>query len=406
METERLVHEVFVTLAPHLNERQKRLTAAAEAKALGRGGITMVARLTGLSRPTILKGLKELGGVRESMRGERVRRVGGGRKKARDRDSGLMEALERLVDPGTRGDPMSPLRWTCKSTRQLAQALAERGHRVSHRVVADLLKEQRYSLQAHRKTLEGSSHPARDAQFQYINDQACDCLSKGLPVISVDTKKKELIGQYKNGGQEWHPASHPEKVNVYDFVNPEVGKAIPYGVYDMAHNVGWVNVGCDHDTSAFALESIRRWWSAMGSEQYPRADKLLICADGGGSNGSRARLWKVELQAFSDETGLKVTVCHFPPGTSKWNKIEHRLFSHISMNLRGRPWVSHEVVVELISATTTRTGLTVRAELDRGAYPTKIRVSDEQMARVRLQRHEFHGEWNYTICPATPVSDQ
>ena len=279
----------------------------------------MVAGLTGLSRPTILKGLKELGGVRESMQGERVRRVGGGRKKARDRDSGLMEVLSVWWTPGRVGNPCRPCAGRARARASWRRRWPKRASREpSGR--GRLLKEQRYSLQANRKTLEGSSHPARDAQFQYINDQACDCLSKGLPVISVDTKKKELIGQYKNGGQEWHPASRPEKVNVYDFVNPEVGKAIPYGVYDMAHNVGRVNVGCNHDTSAFAVESIRRWWSAW-ARAVPRADKLLICADGGGSNGSRARLWKVELQAFSDETGLKVTVCHFPPGTSKWNKL-------------------------------------------------------------------------------------
>jgi hypothetical protein len=311
----------------------------------------------------------------------------------------LIEALERLVDPVTRGDPMSPLRWTCKSTRQLADALGKTGHVVSHKVVAQLLRESHYSLQANRKTRGGGTHPARDAQFRYINDQASSYLAGGYPVISVDTKKKELVGRYKNAGRAWNPSGRPEEVNVYDFVDPDVGEAIPYGVYDLRNNAGWVNVGCDHDTSTFAVESIRRWWKAMGSVVYPYADKLLICADGGGSNGSRTRLWKVELQRWCDETGLAVTVCHFPPGTSQWNQIEHRLFSHISLNWRGRPLVSHEVVVDLIAATTTRTGLRVRAELDRGSYPTHIKVSDEDLARVQLHRHAFHGEWNYTILP-------
>jgi hypothetical protein len=352
-----------------------------------------------MSRPTIIKGRKELAASSEGMQSGRVRRAGGGRKRARDKDPALVEALERLVDPLARGDPMSPLRWTCKSTRQLADALGQAGHVVSHKVVAQLLHEQHYSLQANRKTREGGAHPDRDAQFRYINEQAARYLAEGYPVISVDTKKKELIGQYKNGGREWMASGHPEEVSVYDFVDPEVGKAIPYGIYDLGHNSGWVNVGCDHDTASFAVESIRRWWKAMGLSRYPHADKLLICADGGGSNGSRTRLWKVELQGLCDETKLAVTVCHFPPGTSKWNKIEHRLFSHISMNWRGRPLVSHEVVVNLIAATTTQAGLTVRAELDRGSYPTHIKVSDEDLARVRLHRHPFHGEWNYTILP-------
>jgi hypothetical protein len=343
--------------------------------------------------------LKELAEPAEADKDERIRRPGGGRKKIEDTDPELVGLLESLVDPETRGDPMSPLRWTCKSTRQLSRALTDAGHPVSHKVVAELLKEQGYSLQANRKTLEGGDHPDRSDQFRYINTQAGTFLSQGLPVISVDTKKKELVGQYKNGGKEWMPSGSPESVNVYDFVNVEVGKAIPYGIYDISQNSGWVNVGSDHDTSAFAVESIRRWWNTMGSEIYSGSDKLLICADGGGSNGSRVRLWKLELQSFSDETGLEITVSHFPPGTSKWNKIEHRLFSHISMNWRGRPLISHEVVVDLISSTTTKNGLIVSAQLDSNTYPLKIKVTDEQMAQLNLHRHLFHGDWNYTVRP-------
>jgi transposase len=399
MEITDFIKESFATIAPHLNEKQLRLLAASEAKSLGFGGVSTLAAATKLSRPTITKALKELSELTGSPQDRRIRRPGGGRKKAKDTDPELVVLLEQLVAPDTRGDPMSPLRWTCKSTRQLSLALTDAGHPISHKVVAELLKEQGYSLQANRKTLEGGDHPDRGDQFRYLNKQASAFLSEGLPVISVDTKKKELIGQYKNGGTEWTPSGAPEEVNVYDFVNPEAGKAIPYGIYDIARNSGWVNVGCDHDTSAFAVESIRRWWTTMGSLIYQGADKLLICADGGGSNGSRVRLWKVELQAFSDETGLEVTVSHFPPGTSKWNKIEHRLFSHISMNWRGRPLISHEVVVNLISATTTKKGLTVVAQLDKGTYPLKVKVSDEQMMQLGLHRHLFHGDWNYTIRP-------
>ena len=399
MEINDFIKESYATIAPHLNEKQLRLLAAAEAKALGFGGVSTLAAVTKLSRPTITKALKELSELTGVAKDGRIRRPGGGRKKAKDTDPELVVLLEQLVAPDTRGDPMSPLRWTCKSTRQLSRALTDAGHPISHKVVAELLKEQGYSLQANRKTLEGGDHPDRDDQFRYLNKQASVFLTEGLPVISVDTKKKELIGQYKNGGTEWTPSGDPEEVNVYDFVNPEVGKAIPYGIYDIARNSGWVNVGCDHDTSAFAVESIRRWWNTMGAKIYQGADKLLICADGGGSNGSRVRLWKLELQAFSDETGLEVTVSHFPPGTSKWNKIEHRLFSHISMNWRGRPLISHEVVVDLISATTTQKGLTVVAQLDKGTYQLKIKVSDEQMTQLNLHRHLFHGDWNYTVRP-------
>jgi hypothetical protein len=305
--------------------------------------------------------------------------------------------LEELIAPETRGDPMSPLRWTCKSTRQLSEALAQRGLTASYHVVGQMLHHLGYSLQANAKTLEGKQHPDRDAQFRYINTTSGRYIARGWPVISVDTKKKELVGRYANGGDEWQPAGEPEQVNVHDFRDPRVGKAIPYGVYDVGWDLGWVNVGCDHDTAPFAVESIRRWWQSMGEDLYRGAAGLLICADGGGSNGYRLRLWKVELQRWADETGLEITVCHFPPGASKWNKIEHRLFSHITMNWRGRPLVSHQVVVELIAATRTETGLEVEARLDQGSYPTKVKVSKEQMKQVRLKPHDFHGEWNYTI---------
>jgi len=401
MDTNDFIKESYTIIAPHLNERQLRLLAAAQAKVLGFGGVSTVAVLTNLSRPTITKALKELDEiVTDSQKEQRIRRPGGGRKSTKDSDPELIAMLDRLVEPGTSGDPMSPLRWTCKSTRQLSRALTDADHPISHKVVAELLKEQGYSLQANRKTLEGGDHPDRSDQFRYINKQASAYMNQGFPVISVDTKKKELIGQYKNSGKEWKPSGKPEEVNVYDFVNVDVGKAIPYGIYDIAGNIGWVNVGCDHDTSSFAVESIRRWWKTMGSTNYPGADKLLICADGGGSNGSRVRLWKLELQSFCDETGIEVTVSHFPPGTSKWNKIEHRLFAHISMNWRGKPLISHEVVVDLISATTTQKGLTVAAQLDNGTYPLKIKVLDEQMAQLNLHRHLFHGDWNYTIRPS------
>lgn len=390
----------LTSVLPLLNERQKRLLLAAEARALGHGGISKVARAAGVSRPIIHKGLRELeAGPAAGLRPDRVRKPGGGRKKLKDKYPGLVSDLEALVDPDTRGDPMSPLRWTCKSVRHLAEGLTQIGHRVSHQVVSELLHQAGYSLQANKKKLEGAQHPDREAQFVYINEQVKKFLAKGLPVVSVDTKKKELIGQYKNGGREWRPKGQPEEVNVYDFINSANGKAIPYGIYDVGRNFGWVNVGCDHDTASFAVQSLRRWWWGMGSKVYPQADQLLISADGGGSNGSRVRLWKLELQGFAQETGLKVTVSHLPPGTSKWNKIEHRLFSHISMNWRGRPLISHEVVVQLISSTTTRQGLKVHAELDEADYPTKIKVTDGQMAMINIRRHEFQGKWNYTIAP-------
>ncbi|MDQ2831675.1 MAG: ISAzo13 family transposase [Chloroflexota bacterium] len=392
----------LASILPQLNERQRRLVLAAEARALGHGGVTRVARAAQVSRTTVHAALTELDtAVPDS---DRSRRSGGGRTSCQESDPTLVGDLEALIEPTTRGDPMSPLRWTCKSTRQLAAALQAQGHPVSYRTVARLLQQLEYSLQAPRKVLEGGGHPDRDAQFDYLNGQVTAALAAGQPVISVDAKKKELVGPYKNGGQEWQPQGQPERVNVYDFVDKQVGKAIPYGIYDVGRNTGWVNVGQDHDTAQFAIESLRRWWQSVGAPTYPQAERLLICADGGGSNGVRVRLWKVALQALADETGLQITVCHLPPGTSKWNKIEHRLFAHISLNWRGRPLVSHEVIVELIGATTTRTGLTVQAVRDTGGYPTKIKVSDEELAAVRLTPHAFHGEWNYTISPAVTMA--
>jgi hypothetical protein len=388
----------LASLLPQLNERQRRLVLAAEARALGRGGVTRVAHAAQVSRTTVHAALAELDAVVPD--NGRSRRHGGGRASRQESDPTLVRDLEALIEPTTRGDPMSPLRWTCKSTRQLAAALQAQGHQVSYRTVARLLQQLEYSLQAPRKVLEGGQHPDRDAQFAYLSTQVTTALAAGQPVVSVDAKKKELVGLYKNGGQEWQPQGQPERVNVHDFMDKQLGKAIPYGIYDVGRNAGWVNVGQDHDTAQFAAESLRRWWPSVGRPTYPQADRLLICADGGGSNGVRVRLWKVALQALAEETGLQITVCHLPPGTSKWNKIEHRLFAHISLNWRGRPLVSHEVIVELIGATTTRTGLTVQAVRDTGSYPTKIRVSDEDLAAVHLQPHTFHGEWNYTISPA------
>jgi transposase len=387
----------LTAILPYLNERQRRLLLAAEAEVLGRGGVSRVARASGVSRVTIHKALQEKG--KSSPNDTRIRRTGGGRKKKREHDPSLVTDLEQLISPSTRGDPMSPLRWTCKSTRQLAEELSKQGHDVSEHLVRELLHEADYSLQANAKTLEGSHHPDRDAQFQYLSDQTREFLARGWPVVSVDTKKKELVGAFKNPGQEWRPKGQPETVNVHDFPDPQLGKAIPYGVYDVGRNSGWVNVGQDHDTASFAVASLQRWWESVGYPTYPQAQQLLICADGGGSNGYRVRLWKVEIQRLANLTGLSITVCHLPPGTSKWNKIEHRLFSHISMNWRGRPLISHEVVVDLIGATTTRTGLQVRAELDPRLYPTKVQVSDEDLAAVRLMPLAFHGEWNYTIAP-------
>jgi transposase len=397
------VSRKFALLAPVLDERQRRLWMAVEAREAGHGGITLVARATGAARSTVTRGVDELdSGATDS---GRVRRSGAGRKRAEMVNPALTAALERLVDPDTRGDPESPLRWTIKSTRQLSAALAGQGHAASDWLVRRLLHEAGYSLQGAAKQVEGRQHPDRDAQFGYLNDRVREHQAVEQPVISVDTKKKELVGRYKNSGRQWRPAGDPEPVNTHDFPDKELGKAIPYGVYDLAADAGWVSVGADHDTSAFAVETLRRWWHTVGAHRYPDTDRLLICADGGGSNGYRTRLWKAELAAFAAETGLAVTVCHFPPGTSKWNKIEHRLFSRISSNWRGETLTSHEVVVNLIAATTTRTGLTVRAELDHAEYPTGIKVSDKQIreleARV-ITRHDWHGEWNYTLTGAPP----
>jgi len=401
MTTHEAIKDRYARVAGTLDERGRRAVAAAEALALGFGGITAVSRATGLSRTVIQRGINELKGAIPVAAPGRIRRPGGGRKKTTEIDPTVLADLERLVDPTTRGDPESSLRWTCKSVRKLAAALGEQGHRVSHQWVAGALRELGYSLQGNRKTREGSDHPERDAQFAHINATADAFLATGDPVISVDTKKKELVGDFKNGGREWRPQGEPEEVRVHDFPLPELGRVSPYGVYDLARDEGWVNVGIDHDTAAFAVESIRRWWQRGGRERYSQAERLLITADGGGSNGSRTRLWKRELQRLADETGLAIAVCHFPPGTSKWNKIEHRLFSFIGRNWRGKPLVSYAVILSLIAATTTATGLTVESYLDTNSYPTGVKVSDEEMAALRIEREEFHGEWNYTILPRT-----
>jgi hypothetical protein len=402
MDIESAIKERYQNLEWALDERLRRLFAASEAKAIGHGGIALVWKATGVARGSIQQGLKELVEKSQGIEGSsrRIRRVGAGRKTTVTEDAALLSALESLVEPVTRGDPESPLRWTCKSLRQLANELGGQGYIVSHTSIGGLLKKLGYSLQGNRKTLEGADHPDRNAQFEYINARVQEVLDQGQPVISVDTKKKELVGQFKNGGQEWRPEGDPEKVNVYDFVDKELGRANPYGVYDLANNTGWVSVGTDHDTASFAVATIRRWWLAMGTPLYPDVKELMITADGGGSNGSRVRLWKLELQQLSDELGIPIRVSHFPPGTSKWNKIEHRLFSHISMNWRGQPLVSHEVIVNLIAATTTRKGLKVSAELDSKPYPKGIKVTDEEFAKIHILRDEFHGEWNYTIMPS------
>lgn len=388
----------FVALFPHLDERQRRLLMGTEARILGHGGIRAVAQAAEVSETTVRKGVDELEAGTEPL--GRVRRPGGGRKRAAEVDPGLRPALLALVGPDMRGDPMSPLRWTTKSTRKLAGELTQQGHRVSADSVGDLLREEGFSLQANAKTIEGTQHPDRDAQFRYINGQARAHQDAGEPVISVDTKKKELVGQYKNGGREWAPTGEPVQVKTHDFLDRQgPGKAIPYGVYDVAANTGWVSVGTDHDTAAFALAAIRRWWQAVGRHDYPQAARLLITADAGGSNGYRTRAWKTELAALAAETGLEITVCHLPPGTSKWNKVEHRLFSHISMNWRGRPLTSHEVIVNSIAATTTRAGLKVRAELDTGTYDTGVKITDAEIDALAMSRHRFHGDWNYTLCP-------
>jgi hypothetical protein len=394
-----IVADVFAFVADHLHELQRRLLLGALALAAGVGGTKLVAEAAGVAPRTVRLGRREVSGLQPTPPSGRVRWPGGGRKRLRDTDATLMVDLGRLVAPATRGEPTSPLRWTSKSGRELADALREMGHQVSARTVIRLLHEMGYSLQANAKLKEGKQHPDRDAQFVYLNEQVEQHQAIGAPVLSIDTKKKELVGEFKNGGREWQPKGRPEAVNVHDFLSQGVGKAIPYGLYDISRNCGWVNVGTDHDTSAFAVEGLRRWWQAEGSSLYEGARQLLLCADGGGSNGYQSRSWKAELARFADETGLEVTVCHLPPGTSKWNKIEHRLFCHISMNWRGRPLTSFHEVVELIRATTTQQGLRVHAELDSGAYPTGASVSDAEFKALPITPHQFHGEWNYTISP-------
>jgi len=398
MSAEQVIRSKYRTLLPTMNERSRRLWSATEAVALGRGGIAVVMRATGLVFNTIAKGIRELS-QKAMLPPDRVRRPGGGRKKATLLHPAMGQMLDRLVDPTTQGDPESPLRWTCKSTRRLAAELTTHGYAVSHVLVATLLAEQGYSLQANQKTREGTRHPDRNAQFEHINRNVIAHLRRHQPVISVDTKKKELVGPFKNGGREWRPKDRPVKVKVHDFVDPRKGKVIPYGVYDLGRNVGWVSVGVDHDTATFAVNTIRRWWRQMGRPSYPRAPSLLILADSGGSNGSRVRLWKWELQRLANRLRLPISVCHLPPGTSKWNKIEHRLFSFISQNWRGKPLLTRATIVNLIAGTTTTTGLKVRCVLDTGKYPPKIPVTPAQMASIHLKPDRFHGEWNYTIRP-------
>ena len=398
---EQTVRTKYQTLKPELDERGRRVWAATEALSLGHGGVAAVARATGLAESTIRLGKRELAKRSKRLKTpRRLRHPGAGRKPLTTQDQDVLKALDALVEPTTRGDPMSPLRWTCKSTRRLAKELCRQGHPVSHTKVGHLLKELDYSLQATRKTREGASHPDRNAQFEHINARVKDFQQRGQPVVSVDTKKKERVGDFANGGREYQPKGSPERVRMYDFIDKHLGKAIPYGVYDMTQNCGWVSVGVDHETAEFAVATLQRWWQQMGQRMYPQAQQLLITADGGGSNGSRLRLWKVAVQKFSDATGLEISVCHFPPGTSKWNKIEHRLFSQITENWRGRPLLSLEVIVNLIANTATEAGLHVEAALDLNPYKTGKKVSDEELAQVNLYPAEFHGnDWNYVIKP-------
>jgi hypothetical protein len=393
------INERYSLIKPFLNEKARRLHLAAEAKIIGWGGIERVSRETGVSSDTISKGCKELEEEPEVIESGKIRKPGGGRKKLIEKDPTLLSDLDSLIEPNVRGDPESPLRWTCKSTRQLARSLKSMGHTVSHTRVAEILRIQGYSLQANQKVIEGEKHPDRNAQFILINNRTKLFTKYGQPVISVDTKKKELVGNFKNGGRKYHLKGHPEKVLVHDFKIPSLGKVNPYGIYDISRNEAWVNVGTDHDTSAFAVESIRQWWNTMGKIAYPDAHKLLITADSGGSNGYRVRLWKVELQKFANDSGLEISVSHFPPGTSKWNKIEHRLFSFITQNWRGKPLISHEVIVNLIAATTTREGLRVECALDKNVYPRGIKICNYELKEVNLAVEKFHGEWNYTIKP-------
>jgi len=398
VEEEGAIRKKFRFLRDSLNERTRRLLAAAEAKVLGHGGVATVERASGVSRSTIERGMHEIDSG-SPLDPDRIRRPGAGRKRATVLDPTLASDLERLVEPVTRGDPESPLRWTCKSVRKLARELNTLGHRVSRNIVAALLLEIGYSLQSNLKTKEGTRHPDRNAQFEHINRKVAAQIARGAPAISVDTKKKELVGDFKNAGREWRPEGTPEKVRVHDFLDPKLGKAIPYGVYDIARNVGWVSVGVDHDTAAFAVATIHRWWRQLGKKAYPKARSILITADSGGSNGSRLRIWKWELQRLANLTGLAIAVHHLPPGTSKWNKIEHRLFSFITQNWRGQPLITHAAIVSLISNTHTTTGLKVHCQLDKGRYPTKIEISDEQLATINMKRDHFHGDWNYTIRP-------
>ena len=406
MQAESPIAQRWELMREHLDERQRRAFAATEARVLGRGGVAQVVAATGMARNTIVAGMQELDGTsNEFVTAEPLaparatRRSGGGRKPASSKDPTLVSDLLALVDPVTRGDPESPLRWTCKSLRVLTDELRAGGHVISHVVVGQLLKLEGYSLQANAKVIEGNQSPDRNAQFEHINASVSAALAAGQPVISVDTKKKELVGRFKNGGREWHPQGEPEKVQVHDFVDAELGRASPYGVYDIGADEGWVSVGTDHDTSAFAVQTIRRWWFSMGRARYPKATELTITADGGGSNGYRVRLWKLELSRLAQQTGLRIRVSHFPPGTSKWNKIEHRLFSFITMNWRGRPLISHEVIVNLIASTKTRSGLKVRSEIDTNSYPKGLVVSDADFSAIKIEPDKFHGEWNYSIRP-------
>ena len=396
-ERERALRTRLAEILPFLNEKQRRVLAASEAKSFGRGGVQTVARITGISRQTIYNGMADLA---EGDVSDRIRRPGGGRKKLSEQSPELVKKIEDVIDEATRGDPESPLRWTCKSVRNVEKSLEEIGYSLSYRTVARILNEREYSLQANRKTSEGTKdHPDRDQQFRYINEQAKEFLRESQPVISVDTKKKELVGNYKNSGHEWGEKGRAVEVLIHDFPDPTVPKAVPYGIYDIGDNTGWVTVGVDADTAEFAVESIRQWWRWMGKRRYPKAKDLLICADSGGSNGYRSHLWKRELQKLANQKRMRITVCHFPPGTSKWNKIEHRLFSFISMNWRGRPLTDYQTIVNLIASTTTKTGLTVKVRLDTNRYQRGIKVSAEELSRIVIEPHEFHGEWNYTIKP-------
>jgi len=398
----RAARKRYLEMAPVLNEQSRRRFVALEAQALGRGGVSLMARISGLARSTIYHGLSDIRHKISAPPG-RVRKRGGGRKKKAFEDPTLAVDLKELVEPATRGDPTQALLWTTRSLRNLVKELGKKGHKVCPTVVGDLLRRMGYSLQANSKTREGNQHIDRDAQFHYINTQAKAFLAAHEPVVSVDTKKKELVGNFRNNGKEWRPNGTPELVNIHDFIDPKLSRAVPYGVYDITNNVGWVSVGTDHDTAAFAVNAIRRWWRTMGRKRHPKAKRLMITADAGGSNGYRVRLWKIELQKLADELKLPITVCHMPPGTSKWNKIEHRLFSFITINWRGKPLRSYRTIVQLIAATTTDTGLKVRAELDENKYPKGVKISDVQMAAINLSRHAFHGDWNYTIAPRDKV---